>query len=76
MSQEGSSFFRRNADGSWTTLRAVTINHGPRSTEIAEGQTFRPGTLVDGFAVVQWLEFNYNFREEGGTVAPPGRPVI
>jgi hypothetical protein len=53
MSEDVCSFFQRNRDGSWTTLRAVTITHGPRLTELPAGQILAPGAVVAGFAVVK-----------------------
>ena len=49
---------RQNADGSWTCLAPVTIEHPTGRVQLAPGTTLRPGSLFMGVELAEWLERN------------------
>ena len=50
--------FKKNPDGSWTTVKAVTITGSTGQIQIAPGQTFKKKVLFMGVDLVALLEAN------------------
>ncbi len=50
--------FRKNADGSWTSIGSVTINGPNGSIQIGPGMTFQRGVLFMGLDLAAWLDEN------------------
>jgi hypothetical protein len=48
--------FRRNADGSWTCVRATTFDGPNGRMQVPEGTTHKPGVLFMGVELARWLD--------------------
>jgi len=48
--------FRRDADGTWTCVSPVTVDHPRGRIQIAAGQKFIPGTLFMDVDLATWLD--------------------
>jgi hypothetical protein len=48
--------FFHNANGTWTSLRAITVPGSPEDLEIPAGMTFRQGHLYSGVDVAHKLD--------------------
>lgn len=48
--------FRRNADGSWTCIKAATLQGPSGRIQVTEGSTFFPGTVFMGIELAVWLD--------------------
>jgi hypothetical protein len=50
------SAFFHNANGTWTSLRAITLPGSPENLAIPAGMTFRQGHLYSGVDVAHALD--------------------
>jgi hypothetical protein len=48
--------FRRDADGSWTCVSDVTVDHPSGRIQVSAGRKFFPGTLFMGVDLAKWLD--------------------
>jgi hypothetical protein len=48
--------FQKNPDGSWTAMRAVSINAGGRNLPLREGSRFKPGAAFLGTDIADELD--------------------
>jgi hypothetical protein len=48
--------FRRNADGSWSCIRNVTLNGPSGRIQVTEGSTFRRGMTFMGIDLAGFLD--------------------
>jgi len=48
--------FRKNPDGSWTSIRAVPLKVGNRTIVISQGMTFKRGEPFLAVDVAEWLD--------------------
>jgi hypothetical protein len=48
--------FQRNADGSWSCIRDVTLNGPGGRMQVSAGKTFRRGTLFMGVDLAGFLD--------------------
>lgn len=48
--------FRRNPDGSWTSIKAVTIKGPAGEIQIGPGMTFTKGVQFMGVNLAEWLD--------------------
>lgn len=48
--------FRREADGSWTCIEAVTVDHPNGRIQFIAGTVFRPEDIFMGIKVAKWLD--------------------
>lgn len=51
--------FQKHADGSWSCLKACTVNVGNKKIVLTEGMKFDKGILFMGVDVTEWLDKNY-----------------
>ena len=59
--------FRRNEDGSWTCVTAVTFDGPGGRIQVAAGATFQPGTSFMGLDIAHFLDAQ---RRKGGFSSP------
>jgi len=52
------SQFRKNPDGSWTSIDAVFIEGPNGKINVGPGMTFRQGALFLGLDLAAWLDSN------------------
>jgi hypothetical protein len=52
------SAFRKNADGSWTCIKPVTLQGPNGKVGIGAGASFARGSLFMGLDVAAWLDQN------------------
>ena len=50
--------FRRNPNGSWTSVAAVTIQGPAGQVQIGPGMTFTRGVIFMGLDLAAWLDEN------------------
>lgn len=62
------SAFTYNADGSWTCVAPITIDHPEGRVQLAPGTTVRRGKLFMGVELAEWLDEN---RPRGGSTLRP-----
>ena len=78
MLNEQCGAFKRNPNGSWTTVRSVIISNKNRMTGLGSGQTIDPGDVLAGLDVVDWLEHHRPLRQDnrelGNTI--PRTPLL
>ena len=48
--------FRRNSDGSWTCVAAITLSTPKGRIQVTAGSTFYPGMRYMGFDLARWLD--------------------
>jgi hypothetical protein len=48
--------FKRNSDGSWSCVRAVTLEGPSGRIQVTTGATFSPGNLFMGVDLARYLE--------------------
>jgi len=59
MADDVCSAFRRNANGSWTSVKGVTISNNSGGTiQIGPGMTFTRGVSFMGIDLATWLDQN------------------
>ncbi len=59
MAQNICQSFRKNADGSWTSIQSVTITgQGGGQIQIGAGMTFTRGVQFMGLDLAAWLDQN------------------
>jgi hypothetical protein len=51
-----SEAFRQNADGSWSCVAPVTLDHPKGRVQVTPGTTFARGTRFMGIDVAEWLD--------------------
>ena len=55
------STYRRNADGSWTCVKAATLQGPNGRMQVSEGTTYRRGMLYMGVELAKWLDEQLGF---------------
>lgn len=55
--------FRRNPDGSWTSVKPVTVETPSIKLQVAPGQTFNRGAFLGGIDIVDRLEKNCGAKQ-------------
>lgn len=58
MQESPCSAFQRNPNGSWTSIKSVTINGPNGQIQISPGMTFIRGVLFMGLDLAAWLDEN------------------
>ena len=58
MTNDLCSAFRKNPDGSWTSVRSVAINSPTGNIQIGTGVTFTRGVLWSGIDLAAYLDQN------------------
>jgi hypothetical protein len=56
--------FQRNADGSWTCLRPITLDGPNGRMQVSEGSTHRRGVLFMGVELAKWLDERFGLDEK------------
>lgn len=51
-----SEAFRQNADGSWSCVAPVTLDHPKGRVQVTPGTTFTRGTRFMGIDIAEWLD--------------------
>ena len=60
--QDICSAFRRNPDGSWTSIGSVSIKGPSGQVQVGTGMTFNRGVLFLGLDIAAWLDQNCGQR--------------
>ena len=60
--------FRRNSDGSWECVAAVTLDGPKGRIQVTEGSRFTRGTVFMGIDLAKWLDEE---AEKQGLFKPP-----
>ena len=48
--------FRRDADGTWTCIEAITVDHPSGPIQFSLGAKFHPEDVFMGVKVAKWLD--------------------
>jgi hypothetical protein len=59
--------FRREADGSWTCVDAITVDHPSGRMQFTPGAVFHPEDVFMGVKIAKWLDALADTRRMRGS---------